>query len=61
MNYRIQYFAPGACHVVDENNHPVYDDVPYGKDAPTIFRDEDQAIEFCDQLNNPQVDAPEDC
>lgn len=52
--YYIKEFRPERWHICNsKTNIPVYDNEPYGKDKPLVFKDEDSAIEFRDRINHP--------
>lgn len=56
MKYHVKEFHPGRFHVVDENQLPIYDGAPFGKDRPVIFTDEDEAQDCADRINLDQPD-----
>ena len=60
MKYYAQEFRPGRWHVCDvETRRPIYDDEPYGNDAPVVFDDEDKAYECVQRLNAKPEDEDE--
>lgn len=61
MKYYLKEFRPGKWHVCDIGTHrPIYDDAPYGNDAPVIFSDEDSAYECIERLNREDKENDED-
>lgn len=52
MKYHVKEFRPDMWWVVDQNNHPIYDDAPEGNDSPVVFRDPDAADECAARLNS---------
>lgn len=51
MRFTTHEFRPGIWHVLDDG-HPIYDGAPDGQDKPQIFRDQDDAEECAERLNN---------
>lgn len=51
-HHHVAEFVPGHYHVIAPNGLPVYDDAPYGNDAPIVFQDPDRAADFADALDD---------
>ena len=51
LRYYAKEFAWERWHVIGPNGLPVYDEAPYGKDKPIIFKDQDLALEYIERCN----------
>lgn len=51
MKYIIQEFRPGLFHIIDKDNHPIYDNELDGKDKPLVFSDYDVVFKYYESLN----------
>ncbi len=50
MKYSVKCICPNCYHIVDSNGLEVYDNAPYGKDAPLYYRDYDAALDAIECL-----------
>lgn len=49
--YKVVCICQNRYEIVDSTGNTVYDDAPYGKDAPLFYRDYDDALSAVDCLN----------
>lgn len=42
--YKVVCICPNRYEIADSTGNTVYDDAPYGKDAPLFYRDYDDAL-----------------
>lgn len=48
--YSVKCICPNRYEIVDSKGFAVYDDAPYGKDAPLFYRDYDDALSAVEHL-----------
>ena len=53
--YSVKYICPNRYEIVDSKGFAVYDDAPYGKDAPLFYRDYDAALSAAEILNTEEL------
>jgi hypothetical protein len=53
--YKVIYVSPCRYEIVDSKGFAVYDDAPYGKDAPLFYRDYETALSAAEILNMAEL------
>jgi len=43
--------ARNRWHVIAPDGIPIYDNAPHGQDRPVVFKDEDEAMDCAERLN----------
>lgn len=59
QEYSVKAICQNRYEIVDSKGFAVYDDAPYGKDAPLFYRDYDAAADAAECLNAAQDNIEE--